>query len=231
VYNTSFDTMGRMSPIVILAVVLLEAITFFTHGVTQVGASVFAFGFIALIAHRVVLLDEDYGWSTVFKRSDAGAVRLPIWGFFWRYGLLVLVFSGVLMALSIYVATSTEIGRSQETVVVVFSTGFVVSIVMAALVGLIGTVLPAAAVGGDTRFAVALQRGRKRFWKTMGRFVAGPVVVFIVSVIVMGGLAMQDAGHPAAMIILGAMGTVIGVFNTVMVATILSMSYREAEAA
>ena len=109
------------------------------------------------------------------------------------------------------------------------------AIVYGIVLSLIGTVFPAVAIGADKSLKTALQRGKLRFWKTLGRLAFGPFILSLLGVI--GLIAfiryLEGAGFnvssAAVDIPLSVLAYCINLGSILLAVTALSMAYIEAE--
>ena len=102
--------------------------------------------------------------------------------------------------------------------------------VLLLLLSLFGTALPAVAVGGDSSWGAALKRGRSRFLATVLRLIFGPGLVFVVGLGASIALAMSPA-LSGNLVVGSFLPYLLGLFSTHLTAAVLSLAYREAEAA
>ncbi|WP_349537585.1 hypothetical protein [Sagittula sp. NFXS13] len=233
-YGLTFDALRRSWPVMGVIVALLVVGDRFIDGLAPQIALLIVYGVAAFSTHRCVLLHDRVTWGGVQSSTGGGVTDLPLFAFLWRFVLI----SAAGLALAFFpIFWLTYFGRfylsSNPEVNVIGMTllGTAVGLPFSLLLlTFVGTLLPAAAIGGDARIGSALRRGRVRFWKTIGRFFAGPGVVFLLVTLVMGKSAMNPTITMAGDITLHLIGAALGVFCTMMVATILSMTYREAEA-
>lgn len=197
----------------------IEAAGLRNHGVTVV-----VYALLAMFSHRIVLLEEDYGW----RGSFASRGRLPVWAFFWRYGLLGGLF---LIAPMLFVMFSvlphvprTESGQLTAVLITLLVAGPIFGIALS----IFGTWLPAAATGGDASFGSALRRGLRRFLPTLARLTFGPGLLSIIAMAI--GVALSLFGQDViTSFALSALAYYIGMLPLHMTAVVLSLAYLEGE--
>ncbi len=122
-------------------------------------------------------------------------------------------------------------GMSNETRLVL--------IVLAALcpfgimLALIGTVLPATAIHGDSRLSTAFRRGKARFWSTLWRLIYGNVLFGIAALTLLTlATGLAETGTPDNRFVflgLSFLASLISCMITLLAATALSMAYEETE--
>lgn len=101
------------------------------------------------------------------------------------------------------------------------------------MLSFVGTVFPAVAIGADRSLKTAFQRGKCRFWKTLGRLAIGPFAFTLlgtVGVIVIIGY-LEEAGlnvtRASVDIPLAVLAYCINFGSILLAVTALSMAYLE----
>jgi len=161
-YAVATRTFLTNYPLFLIAALALAAVGAFGFDVSG-GASVVVYGLIALYSHRMVILNESYGWNG--KPNLPPGERMPAWAFLWRYGLFFLTLIMLVVAVFFKLLPNSTPDELKRIAALYFSM-LIVSPFYAVFLTLLGTTLPAAAVGGDKSFRRALYRGRKRFFAT-----------------------------------------------------------------
>jgi hypothetical protein len=100
--------------------------------------------------------------------------------------------------------------------------------IFALILALFGTVLPAAATGGDTSLGRALYRGRKCLLRTLLRFALGPGLLLVATAAITL-VVWPLATTPTAQFIVSGLLYFFGFLPTHFTAVLLSMAYREVE--
>ncbi len=224
-YKIAIRTFLQNFPIFLIVALLLAGFSFLEMNV-QSGGSFFAYGLVALFSHRMILLNENYGWSG--KPTLKPGETMPMWAFFWRYGLFFIIF--LFLSLAVFLPLMPSDPNDEAKIVGAIILSFlIVAPFYSILLSLFGTVLPAAAVRGERSFSAAFHRGRKRFWITMGRLALGPALIFVA--MFMLAIAVPETMNSAILdFASNAVFYLLGLLPTHMTAVVLSMAYSEAEA-
>lgn len=229
-YPIAIKSLVRSYPLFVFAVALL--------GLNAAGNSIRP-GFVAsailiclgLFTHRIVLKGDHFGWKGPSDFSP-GALK-EYWACIWRYLVLGLISFGVAkVALSVFFV--------QMLVVAFFSplpmliTGKIYLVLLGLPVTLVllifGTLLPAAAIGGDATLKRAWRRGAHTFPKTLVRFVLGPGLISSLP-FVLASLNTNWAVVPGASTLFFGTSLFLSAFAAHLSAVALSMAYHEGEAA
>jgi hypothetical protein len=193
---------------------------------------------LALYTHRMILLDENYGAADLFKKDGPNGQKPPLLSFFLVSGIGLLVFIlivGVVFYVLFYLILGANLDDKGQ-----FIGAWFLSIIPAAgiygiVLSLIGTVFPAVAIRADRSLKTALQRGKLRFWKTLGRLAIGPFALSLLWVI---GLAtfiryLEGAGFnvsgASVDIPLSVLAYCMNFGSILLAVTALSMAYQEGE--
>lgn len=227
-YRRSFGLFFGYFPFFAFIAALFLAIEHFGFG-DNAGASFFVYTLIALYCHKLLLAKEPVSnkwiWrGSVGAKDETNPLAGGTWPFFWRSGVF-MIFLVAIMLLITFGSASLFDGLAADIsgLVVLFSVIGTVTTLGVAL-ALIGTVFPAAAIGGDAALDRAFKRGRKTFWITLLRFVVGPgLVTFATLGVVLLFPAQTDGLVPNVMFEL------IGMFSTCLSATALCLAYEKAE--
>lgn len=229
-YREALKGIGRFYPLYLFAAVAIAVSDSLSSRLVALCLSVFASGYVAFTSHRVILLGERFGLKDLFSNKDLTEHGESLFPFLFRY----FAFVGVILVLVVIYGTflGLSVGREQPEVAVllVFAGVLVTFVFYAVLLGLWGTVLPAAAVGGDRTFGTALIRGRRRFWRTIWRLVSGSFGVFLFGLAVLFGAAilLPEAAFLDAWAFPFA-GALVSLMSVHFAAVALSMAYRESE--
>jgi hypothetical protein len=190
----------------------------------------FAAAFLAIPAHLSVLRG-DKQLQTLMGTND----NRVLWRFFWRAFLLgAIAFIPAIIAL-ILAATVFQ----AEVTIAIGIMALILAMAFPIVFAKWGTMLPAAVVDSDYSFATASRRSSTTFGYAFSRLLVSFLVLTALMVAVILGLAMLSAGDgkfllPSGMpdmpMIAGAaLGNIIGAFQVVMTAVILSRAYLRAE--
>lgn len=224
-FQTAFESFMRNFAFFAFAAGLLTALEVFGLDL-GLGASIPFYGLIALFSHRMILLEETYGLLKNSKLPDGQ--KMPLLGFLWRYGLFLVCFIVVFVIILVPLMAGSQNDDIRTLLAVLIGLVFA-SPVLAILLSLVGTVLPAVAVGGDASWSAALRRGRRRFWATVLRLTFGPGLFTLLTVA--AAIALASSPRLTGNLFVGSfLPYLAGLFSTHLTAAVLSLAYREAEA-
>ncbi len=225
-YPVAWRTFSANYPLFLIAALAfagIEAAGFEMNG----GVSVAICGLIALYSHRMVLLNENYGWTG--KPDLLPGERMPVWAFFWRYGLFFVVLMILVLGTFFKMLPNGSPDEAKRVFGIMLSM-LIISPFFAVFLTLFGTVMPAAAVGGDRSFCRAFYRGRKRFWTTIIRLILGPGFITVLNFIL--AVLLASIGISAvANFISSFLLNFVSFIPVHLTAVVLSLAYREAEVA
>jgi hypothetical protein len=230
-YTQAFNIYLRLFPMLASIALLIEGSALFLSDTARFGGSFVAYIVLLIAFHRSILLNEKYSLWGNQVANEKGSTKLPFLPFSGRVILfflpLFLVFIGLSIAL--YAA------GIENTSAAVFLAFGATALVFPFWGALAGTMLPAAAINGDSSFSSACNRGRQTYWRTVGRLFLGPVLFPVVMFAIIIFSARQfpmlfAADYPVwAMFLAATVGTMIGFFTPLLTATALSMAYRIVE--
>ena len=235
-YKLAFQTLKKNFALFAFFVILLVVVEQFFE--INAGLQFVIGATLALYAHRMILLDENYGAADLFKRSGPNGQKPPMLSFFLVSGIGLLVFLflvGAAFYLLFHVIFAINLDDKAQ-----FVGAFYISSIPALggygiVLSLIGTVFPAVAIGADRGLKIAFQRGKLRFWKTLGRLAIGPFALSLFGVIGLLkvyeylGLAGFDVSSALVDIPLSVLAYSINLGSLLLGITALSMAYQEAE--
>lgn len=195
-------------------------------GTLSIGANLFVYAIVALMAHRVILLDKAVLLTIRF--GD----KFSVWRFLWRY-ICFFIIAAVFWGVSIYWLMQSFEPVSDDPVVGSFFIApiFLIAllpawIVFAVLMSVAGTILPAAAVNGDASISAALARGG--ILRTFLRLVFGNLLGAIICTVIVIGASILIPDTPDGFFI-DIFGTLLGFVPLILTASALSLAYMEAE--
>ncbi|MEX3014203.1 hypothetical protein [Gymnodinialimonas hymeniacidonis] len=188
---------------------------------------------LALIFHRAILLDEQLSiWMTPTS-TDADQKKWPFLPFSWRFALLflplILVFGGLVALFLPAVGAEQAIGALLLALIV---TTLLSPFWLAAA----GTMLPAAAIGGDARFKAAFRRAKNGYWRTVLRLFLGPilyqiaVIGLLIAVLEPTLEGVWEQLPVAIELLIYSVIRTLGFVTPLLTATALSMAYQRSEA-
>lgn len=182
---------------------------------------------IAYVAHSM-LLQNTSGMSGTTNNK-------PFFRFIWRTGVLTLL--PVLLVIPVFFTASSAENNSKE--VLVLAALILISPLYLVVFGLFGTCLPAVVMDEGYKIGRTFRRGIRTFLPTIGRLIVGPglLMSLVIGIAIFypfysgDGRVLSETYHfePANLIPYVAF-TLIGVFTTVLTATILSKAYVSGEA-
>ena len=215
--------------VVVLVVVMLEMLMSAVGIVTLVFA-----GMTMLYTHRMIQLDEVFGWTDPLPTKGDDGTRIPLFAYMLRFlaffVALMLVMTGGFMALDAIgvIDPNAFLAEIELAMWGIFLTvpAFVLGF------GLLGTTLPACAERADTSLRSALKRGRATFGKTALNLLVGPVVVTLVGFLVLGQIGwiignLGDSLIPRALF--RTVATILTILPASLTAAALSIAYLDAE--
>jgi len=175
-YRVAMRTFRGIYPLYLSAAIILTVLDMI--GLYKTSVSMVAYGFAALFAHRVVILNEAYGWAGTQK----GGTMPPLWSFLWRYIIFYLTYVVLVLAPMLLLLDTSK--PATEQAVPLFLALAIGSFFMGLVLSAIGTALPAAATGGNASVRSALRRGRMKGVTTLVRLATGPAIAGIIAFVV-----------------------------------------------
>lgn len=220
-YNIAFYV------IVTVVVVMLEMLMRAAGVVTLVFA-----GLTMLYTHRMIQLNEIYGWADPMSTTGRDGSKIPLVGYVLRFFAfflaLMLTLAGAFMALEAIGILDPNAFLSD---IEYGMWGMLISVpVFAIALATIGTVLPACAERADTSLKPALQRGCATFGRTVLNLIIGPLALVIASFFLLGqiGWFLGEFDNLVARILFRIAATVLTVLPAMLTATVLSIAYLNA---
>ena len=235
-YKIAWGVFVKALPLLFLLGVLIEAfVLFFGQGAANAGAEFILAVSLALLFHRVILLDEDISLWGRAKDHDGVFAKLPFLPFLGRFFLVMLPLA-VIFILSVVALWPLITRGGTFSSYAFFSAMIPAVLVFPFWAGGVGTMLPAAATGGDASWKAAFCRGRQTYWATVGRLWVGPILFVVLSIAVVVVLLSVAPISDAATFFASSVGfaisvvvTIVGFVPPLLTATALSMAYRRAE--
>jgi len=230
-YALAFQTMKyniAFYVIVTVVVVMLEMLM----SAVGVVSLVFA-GLTMLYTHRMIQLNEIYGWIDPMSTTGRDGSKIPLVGYVLRFLAfflaLMLMLAGAFMALEAFGILDPDAFLSD---IEYGMWGILVGVpVFAFAVAAIGTVLPACAERADTSLKPALHRGRKTFGRTVVNLIIGPLAVTVVGFFILGQIGWFLGGFDnlVARTLFRIAATILTILPAMLTATALSIAYLEAQ--
>ncbi|SHJ35697.1 hypothetical protein SAMN05444000_107172 [Shimia gijangensis] len=221
-YNIAFYA------IVTLVVVMLEMLMSAAGVVTLV-----FMGLTMLYTHRMIQLNEIYGWTDPMSTTGRDGSKIPLFGYVLRFCAyfvaLMLILAGAFMALEATGVLNPDAFLSE---IEYGMWGMLVGVpVFACALAIVGTVLPACAERADTSLKTAFLRGRKTFGRTVLNLIAGPLVVAFVGFFCLGQIGWLLGGFDNIIgrSLFRIAATILAILPAMLTATALSMAYLKAE--
>lgn len=223
-------------PLVIIISVMLALAKQFLPSTSQIGGTVIACALMAFYAHRAILLDETHSWRELFGWRTQKTPAIKMWPFLWRMYICWAFAAGVCFSLfmiqkTLFFAPDEAMDTNVKTGLVVIS--FALTVVFALpVLAAFGTMLPAAATGGNASLSAAWHRGRQRFWRTLGRLWGGSVLFDVLIYVMIVGLLIwlfPETGNPGVYAALRIPIELAGIFAIYLTAAALSLAYMETE--
>lgn len=234
-YRVAADAFVAIWPALLTAAVCLAGLkTILDEGTSTLGGALVVYAMIALYAHRAILLGETMRWRDSFKRAKSDATPAKFGPFLWRmFGWWL--FAGTIWLCSFLILRWLFLPSFKGLTSDEFAGAVIISLIPTVIVTLpvlaaLGTVLPAAAVGGDDRLAAAWRRGRQTFWRTLGRIWGGNILFFVIA----NGVLLWLIPTTGVIVIDGAfqiLFELVGFFAILLTASALSLAYQRADAA
>lgn len=214
--------------VVTVVVVMLESMMQAVGIVTLVFA-----GLTMLYTHRMIQLQEHYGWADPLSTTGKNGDKVPIFGYCLRFLALFVILTLVLSLcfvllgqLGIISADSSETGGASNLLAPLFGIPLFVG-----LLSLIGTVLPASAERANTSLLAALKRGRATLGKTAINLLIGPIAIaalgFVLQMAFASGISAESGFLPKLAYRTAA--TILTILPAMLAATALSIAYLDAE--
>ncbi len=223
-----FKTNIALYTIVIVVVVMFELMMQAVGIVTLVFA-----GLTMLYTHRMIQLDEVYGWADPLSTTGKDGSKVPIIGYSLRFLALFIILTLMITAGFITLDRFGVLDPNAETVDLAFAIWGVLIAVPAfcGLMAVVGTVLPACAERGDTSLISAAGRGFKTFWKTLVNLVIGPVALAITGMIILGytGWHVDETSGWVLRAAYQIFVSILTIVPATLAATALSIAYLDAE--
>lgn len=221
-YNIAFYA------IVTLVVVMLEML------MSAVGVVTLVFtGLTMLYTHRMIQLNEIYGWTDPMSTTGRDGSKIPLVGYVLRFAAffvaLMLMLAGAFMALE---ATGILDPDAFLSSIDYGMWGMMLGVpVFACAMAAVGSVLPACAERADTSLKTALLRGRKTFGRTVVNLIIGPLAVTFVGFFVLGqiGWVLGEFDNIIAKVLFRIAATIVTILPATLMATALSIAYLDAE--
>ncbi len=192
-------------------------------------------GYLAFYSHRMILTGDNFKGAALVNPKSENGQPLVYRPFLIRFGLLWLAFFVAIMltAWAIYkLLGSTSIDTEQFIGALILSLVAMFP-VYGIVLSLVGTILPAAALNEDAGLDLAFARGKKTFWKTLGRLTVGSFLFGCATFAVGLWLFSYVVGHDVESGILyysvSFLVSVLSCGITLLAATALSMAYQEVE--
>jgi hypothetical protein len=227
VYRQSLATLRRAFPVLALLALLGAAVEYIEPRLPRALAAFVVYALAAFFAHRASLLDERLTLGQALRGRDAAGRWLPLPGFLWRAAGFMALLAALTLGLGWGLAVYAEVPERLLRAVVVG--GILLGVGLhGILLSYTGTMLPAAAVGGDASLATAWARGRQTFGRTLGRLAFGPLLFMALTVavfIVLDGTIGAVEGLRLALRRL--LGASLAVMATVLAATALCVAYTD----
>ena len=218
-------------PMLLLLAAMIEGLTA-VSGSTTFGAELVVGIMLALMFHRAILLGEPMHLWTRPKDENGYAVRWPFGSFLLRFAVFLLPLAVVFVAVLVSVLNVLPSQDAQLAAIVAL---FPAVMVFPFWGGLVGTMLPAAAVGGDAKLGTALRRAKGTYWITVFRLFAGPILFPVLAIGVAFGIVqnvpmlLADDAPLAVTLPFGVILSTVSYMTPLLTATALSMAYQEAE--
>lgn len=211
-YPLTLYTLTRNYPLFLLVAAMLTLVE--ASGLSGgTGTSMIVYGLVALFSHRMVLLNENYGWDSVFKGPQDS--KPPILRFLLTYIAFTVVATVISLGLVFPLLSQSSFMLITLAIFAVFGV----------LIAFFGTIFPAAATGGEPSLAAALDRGKRSFQKTLIRLLLGPVIAGAIGTALV--VALAQVTGPSIIVTFAA--CLVSLIPTHMTAVILSMVYSETE--
>ncbi|KIC09625.1 hypothetical protein RA19_15005 [Leisingera sp. ANG-M1] len=195
-----------------------------------IGANLFLYALITLYSHRLLLSGKSIPFSAMFGRKQNSPLEGPQKPFMLRL-VAFWLFSAVVWALFCWAVYQIAGGEGRDVLYVVMIIALVPAapVVYVAL-ALFGTVFPAAAALQDAAMSNALARGKKTFWRTLFRLIAGNGLFTLAALAGATFLFFAVGGgiNFALETFLSFLSGLVGLFGIHLTATALCMAYEEA---
>ncbi|MDW3224888.1 MAG: hypothetical protein R8G34_18725 [Paracoccaceae bacterium] len=194
--------------------------------------SLIAFAIIAFYAHRAILLDERLSWRNALWRPSKDAQPIKMGPFLWRmfgwWTFAAAVWAFCFLALRRASFLPDQNITPDESAGLIF-VGLILTVVITLpVLAAFGTMFPAAAVEGSTSLGSAWRRGRKSFWRALGRLWGGNILFFVISSGVLLWL-LPETGSPVMDGVMRVPFELVGIFAICLTAAALSLAYIEDE--
>ncbi|KIT16348.1 hypothetical protein [Jannaschia aquimarina] len=229
----SFKTYLRLLPLLAAVALMMEAAALLVSSSSSIGTTVVVHILVTMAFYRAILLNESYSIRGTPYATEKRAANLPFLPFAGRILLFFLPLAAVFASAIVALPTPTE-HENQTAARALLALGMT-TLVFPFWGALAGTMLPAAATGGDSSFRSALRRGRQTYWRTVGRLFAGPVLfqasvlVLVVTAVPRMPIFATDNPPIWMTLVVSTLGTTIAFFTPLLTSTALSMAYRVAE--
>jgi hypothetical protein len=174
------------------------------------------------VATHATLLQDSSGWESV---SNTKTMVMYVT----RAFILTATFFAASFAAAILI-----LSEDTERDLLIGTAALLASPISWFVFALMGTMLPAVVVRGNFSLLRTIQRGRKTFFYTLGRLVAGPGLLFIATVLGIGtykylinagDVLSVDQGFEIANAVPSAMSVILNAINVIMFTVIISKAY------
>lgn len=229
-YRSSFTTILRAFPILAVLALLGTAVEYIGPRLPRALAAFFVYALAAFFAHRASLLKERLPLRQALRGRDRAGAPLPLLGFLLRAAGFIALLAALALGLGWGAAIFADVPERLLRAVVVG--GILLGILLHGIVlSYTGTMLPAAAVGGDASLRAAWARGQETFGRTLGRLAFGPLLFMALTVVIFvvidGTIGEVEGLRLALRRLLGAS---LAIISTVLAATALGVAYDERRA-
>lgn len=234
-YPKSIQLFKRLLPYVALAVIgeiiLVVAQEKFPIGNGKMVASVLIWSYLAFNAHAEMLLPKSRDKNADNKRVIGFAMRTIGLGALFAIPAMVLIFP--------FVGRLFNALTWNEALTSWGAIGLALSVCFVIVFSLLGSLLPAFVADQSRGIGPALARGRRQFFWTASRLVAGPIVAFaLAQVVILSGNIYMDPhidlltanyipNVPLFAVLI--IGYLIQALGTIMIAVVLSKAFLRAE--
>lgn len=227
-YALGFQTLKNniaLYAVITLVVVMLEMIMTMQGIVTLVFS-----GLSMLYTHRIIQLEEHFGWRDPMPTTGKDGTRIPVVGYLLRFLALFVVLMLVMTGVFAGLQASGVLDPDEFLAEIEYAMwGIMIGVpVFALILTAFGSVLPACAERGDTSLRMALGRGRKGFFKTFFKLLLGPFALALAFAMLLGQIGWMIGGFGddlVSRLMFRVIVTILTLIPTILVATVLSQSY------
>lgn len=219
-YRLAFDAFRKLFWMLIALSALFSVFNLlFQDGSSSIGSQIVVYGIIALISHRAILFGETPAW---ISKSGLNTTFLA---FIWRYFVFLAV-GAIVFGFCIYWLLQTTGAETEgEELAATFLALVPAVVAFMVFASAFGTVLPAAAVGGDARFGVAFKRGG--FFRTFWRLLTGNILSALVVMAASVYAAITLPETPTISFIAQVLFETLGMLPILLTAAALSLACLE----